>query len=51
MAESNRDRINPSLLDRLTDEAPGAAGGRGGSTSRAINAYAMAAAPTAVACA
>jgi type VI secretion system protein ImpF len=33
MAESNRDRINPSLLDRLTDEAPGAAGGRGGSTS------------------
>ena len=23
MAESNRDRINPSLLDRLTDEAPG----------------------------
>ena len=33
MAESNRDRINPSLLDRLTDEAPGAAGGRGNSTS------------------
>ena len=33
MAESNRDRINPSLLDRLTDEGPGAAGGRGGSTS------------------
>jgi type VI secretion system protein ImpF len=33
MAESNRDRINPSLLDRLTDEAPGAAGGRGSSTS------------------
>ena len=33
MAESNRDRINPSLLDRLTDGAPGAAGGRGGSTS------------------
>lgn len=33
MAESNRDRINPSLLDRLTDEAPGAAGGRGGSAS------------------
>jgi type VI secretion system protein ImpF len=26
MAESNRDRINPSLLDRLTDEAPGSAG-------------------------
>jgi type VI secretion system protein ImpF len=25
MAESNRDRINPSLLDRLTDEAPGSA--------------------------
>ena len=23
MAESNRDRINPSLLDRLTDEGPG----------------------------
>jgi type VI secretion system protein ImpF len=23
MADSNRDRINPSLLDRLTDEAPG----------------------------
>ena len=23
MAEANRDRINPSLLDRLTDEAPG----------------------------
>jgi len=33
MAESNRDRINPSLLDRLTDEAPGAAGGRSSSTS------------------
>ena len=33
MAEWNRDRINPSLLDRLTDEAPGAAGGRGNSTS------------------
>src|SRR5262245_21054497 len=33
MAESNRDRINPSLLDRLTDEAPGGAGGRGGSSS------------------
>ncbi len=26
MAEANRDRINPSLLDRLTDEAPGAPG-------------------------
>ena len=25
MAEANRDRINPSLLDRLTDEAPGSA--------------------------
>src|SRR5262249_4870142 len=33
MAEANRDRINPSLLDRLTDEAPGTAGGRGGSTT------------------
>ncbi|HEY7241936.1 MAG TPA: type VI secretion system baseplate subunit TssE [Burkholderiales bacterium] len=33
MAESNRDRINPSLLDRLTDEAPGAPGGRGGATT------------------
>ena len=33
MAESNRDRINPSLLDRLTDEAPGVAGGRGSSSS------------------
>lgn len=32
MAEANRDRINPSLLDRLTDEAPGAAGGRGSVT-------------------
>src|SRR6266850_1718886 len=32
MAESNRDRINPSLLDRLTDEAPGAPG-RGASTT------------------
>ncbi|HEY1287645.1 MAG TPA: type VI secretion system baseplate subunit TssE [Burkholderiales bacterium] len=30
MAESNRDRINPSLLDRLTDESPGAPA-RGGS--------------------
>jgi type VI secretion system protein ImpF len=29
MAESNRDRINPSLLDRLTDEAPGNASARG----------------------
>jgi type VI secretion system protein ImpF len=29
MAESNRDRINPSLLDRLTDEAPGSLSGRG----------------------
>jgi type VI secretion system protein ImpF len=26
MAESNRDRIIPSLLDRLTDEGPGAPG-------------------------
>jgi type VI secretion system protein ImpF len=26
MAEANRDRINPSLLDRLTDEAPGVPG-------------------------
>ena len=32
MAESNRDRINPSLLDRLTDEGPGAPG-RGASTT------------------
>lgn len=30
MAESNRDRINPSLLDRLTDEAPGSPSARGG---------------------
>jgi type VI secretion system protein ImpF len=30
MAESNRDRINPSLLDRLTDEAPGNAAQRSG---------------------
>jgi type VI secretion system protein ImpF len=30
MAESNRDRINPSLLDRLTDEAQGNAPARGG---------------------
>jgi type VI secretion system protein ImpF len=29
MAESNRDRINPSLLDRLTDEEPGNATQRG----------------------
>jgi len=27
MAEANRDRINPSLLDRLTDEGPGVPGG------------------------
>ena len=33
MAESNRDRINPSLLDRLTDEAPGSASGRGSSST------------------
>src|ERR1041385_5141373 len=33
MAEWNRDRINPSLLDRPTDEAPGAAGGRGAFSS------------------
>jgi type VI secretion system protein ImpF len=33
MAESNRDRINPSLLDRLTDEAPGESAQRGGSVS------------------
>jgi type VI secretion system protein ImpF len=30
MAESNRDRINPSLLDRLADEAPGSAPARAG---------------------
>ena len=30
MAESNRDRINPSLLDRLTDDAPGNPSARGG---------------------
>jgi type VI secretion system protein ImpF len=30
MAESNRDRINPSLLDRLTDEAPGSPAPQGG---------------------
>ena len=29
MAEANRDRINPSLLDRLTDEAPGESSQRG----------------------
>jgi type VI secretion system protein ImpF len=33
MAESNRDRINPSLLDRLTDEAPDNAASRGGSVT------------------
>jgi type VI secretion system protein ImpF len=34
MAESNRDRINPSLLDRLTDEAPGnAPATRGGQSA------------------
>jgi type VI secretion system protein ImpF len=33
MADSNRDRINPSLLDRLTDEAPENATARGGSLS------------------
>jgi type VI secretion system protein ImpF len=33
MAESNRDRINPSLLDRLTDEAPGNASARGSSVT------------------
>jgi len=32
MAESNRDRILPSLLDRLTDEGPGAPG-RGAQTT------------------
>src|SRR3982751_2920382 len=32
MAESNRDRINPSLLDRLTDDGPGAPG-RGAASS------------------
>lgn len=30
MAEANRDRINPSLLDRLTDEAPGERSATGG---------------------
>jgi len=33
MAESNRDRINPSLLDRLTDDAPGNPSSRGGAVS------------------
>jgi type VI secretion system protein ImpF len=33
MAESNRDRINPSLLDRLTDEAPGEGSQRGGAVT------------------
>src|SRR5438874_10839286 len=34
MAESNRDRILPSLLDRLTDEAPGnASSARSGSVT------------------
>jgi type VI secretion system protein ImpF len=33
MAEANRDRINPSLLDRLTDEAPGESSQRGGSVT------------------
>jgi type VI secretion system protein ImpF len=33
MAESNRDRINPSLLDRLTDEAPGESSQRGASVT------------------
>lgn len=32
MADANRDRINPSLLDRLTDEAPGNAAQRGGAS-------------------
>jgi type VI secretion system protein ImpF len=32
MAESNRDRINPSLLDRLTDEEPGNPAQRGGAS-------------------
>lgn len=32
MAESNRDRINPSLLDRLTDDAPGNPAQRGGAS-------------------
>ena len=33
MAESNRDRINPSLLDRLTDDAPGNPSARGAATT------------------
>ena len=33
MAESNRDRINPSLLDRLTDDAPGNPSARGGAAA------------------
>ena len=33
MAESNRDRLKPSLLDRLTDEAPGNASARGASVT------------------
>lgn len=33
MAEANRDRINPSLLDRLTDEAPGESAQRGGAVT------------------
>ena len=33
MAEANRDRINPSLLDRLTDEAPGESSQRGASVT------------------
>ena len=33
MAEANRDRINPSLLDRLTDEAPGVPASRGAWTT------------------
>jgi type VI secretion system protein ImpF len=33
MAEANRDRINPSLLDRLTDEAPGESSQRSASVT------------------
>ena len=33
MAEANRDRINPSLLDRLTDDAPGVPASRGAWTT------------------
>jgi type VI secretion system protein ImpF len=33
MAESNRDRINPSLLDRLTDEGPGGSSRSGAGVS------------------